>query len=108
MEKGGNVGRLGMPGETAVRQPKPYFKKSHNAWYANIGPNGRPVRLASKTEGEDKAYEEYHAKMAGRQPVDSDGQAAICVGAPPPWLVSRKFRGAHGFAGRCQAERQKA
>jgi integrase len=55
-----------------MRQPKPYFKKSHKAWFANIGPNGRPVRLASQAEGEEKANERYYAKMAGRQPVDSD------------------------------------
>jgi hypothetical protein len=39
----------------AVRLPKPYVKKSHRAWYANLGPNARPVRLASEGEGEKVA-----------------------------------------------------
>jgi integrase len=52
-----------------MRQPKPYFKKSHNAWYANIGPGKRPVRLAKGRENEAIAWEEYHKLMAGRQPA---------------------------------------
>ena len=56
-----------------MRQPKPYFKKSHRAWYANIGSNGRPVRLASEEEGEAKAWERYYQIMADRQPVKPDG-----------------------------------
>jgi len=55
-----------------MRAPKPYFKKSHNAWYANIGPDKRPVRLASEAEGEAKAYERYYQIMADRQPVAPD------------------------------------
>jgi hypothetical protein len=32
-----------------MRLLKPYFKKSHKAWYVNIGPpHGRPVRLAAR------------------------------------------------------------
>jgi len=55
-----------------MRQPKPYFKKSHNAWYANIGPGKRPVRLARGRENEAAAYDEYHKLMAGRQPTSPD------------------------------------
>jgi hypothetical protein len=55
-----------------MRQPKPCFKYSHRAWYANIGPSKRPVRLASEEEGEAKAYEKYHSLMAGRQPMGMD------------------------------------
>jgi hypothetical protein len=51
-----------------MRLLKPYFKKSHKAWYVNIGPpHGRPVRLASEAEGEKAAWEKYHALMASRQ-----------------------------------------
>jgi integrase len=52
-----------------MRQPEPYFKKSHNAWYANIGPNKRPVKLGMD---EKAAWNEYHKRMAGRQPVKVD------------------------------------
>lgn len=55
-----------------MRQPKPYYKKSHHAWFANIGPNKGPVRLASEADGEAKAYEKYHELMANRQPITSD------------------------------------
>ena len=53
-----------------MRRPKPYFKKSHRAWYVNL--NGRPKRLASEEEGEEAAYREYDALMAGRQPIKDD------------------------------------
>jgi hypothetical protein len=33
-----------------MRQPKPYWKKSHGAWYANIGPHKRPVKLGTTEE----------------------------------------------------------
>jgi integrase len=62
-----------------MRQPKPYHKhigKGKNAkgrgWYANIGPNGRPVKLATEEEGETVAWDKYHSLMAGRQPVKAD------------------------------------
>ena len=55
-----------------MRQPKPYFKQSHKGWYANIGPDKRPVRLASEEEGETLAWEKYHSHMANRQPVNGD------------------------------------
>ena len=29
-----------------MRRPKPYFKKSHHAWYVNL--NGKPNRLATE------------------------------------------------------------
>ena len=55
-----------------MRQPKPYYKKTHNAWYANIGPDKRPVRLASREEGEQVAWDKYHEKIAGRQATRPD------------------------------------
>ena len=57
-----------------MQAPKPYFKKPHRAWYANIGPNGRPVWLASEGDGEKAAWRKYHALMAERQPINSDGR----------------------------------
>ena len=55
------------PGTATMRRPKPYYKKSHHAWYANL--NGKPTRLASEEEGEEAAYAKYDALMAGRQPI---------------------------------------
>lgn len=55
-----------------MKQPRPYLKKSHRAWFANIGPGKRPVRLASQEEGESKAYDKYHSLMAGCQPLTPD------------------------------------
>ncbi len=45
------------------RQTKPYFKKSHKAFYVNL--NGKPIRLASEAEGREKAMEAYFRVMAG-------------------------------------------
>ena len=55
-----------------MRQPKPYFKKQRNAWYANIGPNHRPVKLAEGKGSEKAAWDKYHILMAGRQPLGDD------------------------------------
>jgi integrase/recombinase XerC len=52
-----------------MRQPQPYYKQSHRAWYANIGPNKNSVRLASEEDGEQAAWDKYHDLMAGRQPL---------------------------------------
>jgi len=74
----GRQGRLGWLRRTlgnARRNRHPTtqarFQKLPPAWHANIGANGRPSRLASKADGGEQAYGEYHAKMAGRQPVDN-------------------------------------
>ncbi len=55
-----------------MRQPKPYFKKAKKAWYANLGPNRRPVKLAEGEDNEKAAWEKYHILMAGRQPLEND------------------------------------
>ena len=52
-----------------MRRPKPYFKSSHNAWYANIGPNRRPLKLAEGRDNEKAAWSKYDILMAGRQPL---------------------------------------
>jgi integrase len=55
-----------------MRRPRPYYKASHNSWYANIGPNRRPVKLAEGQKNEKAAWEKYDLLMAGRQPLDGD------------------------------------
>jgi integrase len=59
-----------------MKQPKPYYKRTHHAWYANIGPNKRPVKLATEEEGEQAAWDKYHAQMANRQPIKGDTTVA--------------------------------
>jgi integrase len=55
-----------------MRQPKPYFKKSHQSWYANIGANKAPVKLAEGRGNETAAWDKYHSLMTDRQPVSAD------------------------------------
>ena len=45
---------------------KPFYKKSHNAWYCEIG--RRQIRLGQDKE---EAFREYHRLMAGEEPVTS-------------------------------------
>lgn len=45
---------------------KPYYKKSHQAWYVDL--NGKPVRLGPDKE---QAHREYHRIMAAVLPVTS-------------------------------------
>ncbi len=59
------------------RQTKPYFKKSHRAFYVNL--NGKPIRLASEAEGHEKAMEAYFRVMAGRLPPSDDLTVAVLM-----------------------------
>jgi integrase len=61
----------------AKRQPKPFFKKSHRAWYLNL--NGKQIRLAGEEKGHDKAMEVYYSVMAGRLPPRQDQTAATIL-----------------------------
>jgi site-specific recombinase XerD len=46
------------------RRPKPWFKKSHNAWYVKIG--GKQIRLATDEAG---AWKAFHRLMADESPA---------------------------------------
>lgn len=49
-----------------MRQPKPYFKASHKAWYVNL--RGKTQRLGTT---EEEAWQEYYRLMADEAPVTS-------------------------------------
>lgn len=53
---------------------RPYFKKTHQAWYCNIG--GKQVRLGKDKEAAEK---EYHRLMAAEIPVTSRTSAAQLI-----------------------------
>jgi hypothetical protein len=59
-----------------MRERQRYLRKPHRAWNANTGPGKYPLRLATEEEGEQVAWDKYHAQMSGRQPV----QAGATVG----------------------------
>ena len=43
---------------------KPYFKKSHKAWYVTV--SGKQIRLGT---GRDEAFRKYHELMSSQTPV---------------------------------------
>jgi hypothetical protein len=45
-----------------MRQPKPWFRKSVNAWYVQI--DGQKVRLVDGEENEQEAIAEFYRRMA--------------------------------------------
>lgn len=53
-----------------MRQPKPYYKRSHDSWYVNI--NGRPIKLAKGRKNEKEAWDEYHKVMVGKVDLGRD------------------------------------
>ena len=59
-----------------MRKPKPYFKKSHRAWYVNL--NGRPHRLGTD---EQEARAEYDKLIGNR--LDTVGEIARRLPRPP-------------------------
>ncbi len=70
-----------------MRTPKPFYWKSHRAWYVNIA--GRKTRLTprgvncAKTDKEAQrvALQEYHRIMAGRQPMKADCRVVDLIDA---------------------------
>jgi len=60
-----------------ARQPKPFYKKSHKAWYVNL--NGKQIRLASEEDGKERAMDVYYRVMAGRLPPRQDQTAAVIL-----------------------------
>src|SRR5262245_13988334 len=61
-----------------MRQPKPWFRTSKNAWYVEI--DGRQVRLAKGAANEPAAYEAFYRLMAGK-PENLPGRDRISVAA---------------------------
>lgn len=64
---------------------KPYYKKTHKAWYCNIG--GKQVRLGSN---KDEAEKEYHRLMAGETPVTAKTTAAQLIDQFLHWTKTNK------------------
>lgn len=47
-----------------MRQPKPWYRTSKNAWFVELG--GKQVRLAKGKDSEKEAYEAFYRLMAAR------------------------------------------
>lgn len=68
-----------------MRTPKPYFKKSHNAWYVNL--RGKNVRLAAD---EKAAYQQYYILMAATQEIKPSSPARAVIGRFLEWARKHK------------------
>lgn len=71
---------------------KPYFKKSHQAWYVNI--DGRPVKLGRDKEA---AEVEYHRLMADRTPVTSRTTVKELLDQFLVWTKDNRAKGTYGW-----------
>ena len=47
-----------------MRQPKPWFRTSKNAWFVELG--GKQVRLAKGRDSEKQAFEAFYRLMSAR------------------------------------------
>lgn len=63
-----------------MRQPQPYWKKSHACWYVNL--DGKPVRL---DPDKDKAWTIYHERIAGKREVSPDTLVLELIAAFLEW-----------------------
>ena len=70
-------------GSAMPRFPRPFFKRSHNAWYVQV--DGRQVRLS---EDEDEAHHAYHELMADRRKAPPPRSTAA---SPPLVEVIDRF-----------------
>jgi len=59
-----------------MRQPKPFYKKSHKQWYVEI--NRRQIALGPDKE---PAWARYHEIMASRAPIGQDAKAVEILNA---------------------------
>jgi len=55
-----------------MRQPKPFYKKTHSCWYTTVA--GKQVRL---DPDRDKAWEKFYALMAGAKPKKEKGLTVV-------------------------------
>ena len=55
------------PGGLVVREAKPWYRKSNDAWYVEVG--GKQVRLAKGKANRAEAVSQFHLLMAGIKPV---------------------------------------
>jgi hypothetical protein len=62
----------------ARRFRKPFFKKSHAAWYVEL--DGKQQRLA---ETEEEAFEKYHELMTARKKAEK----FVTPGEPAPFSL---------------------
>lgn len=71
-----------------MRQAQPYFKKSHRAWYVNLG--GKTHRLG---EDKEKAWKEYHRLMAADEaqaPLTSNATVAALLEQFLTWTQANR------------------
>ncbi|HMP06138.1 MAG TPA: hypothetical protein PJ982_07310, partial [Lacipirellulaceae bacterium] len=73
-----------------MRTPKPFYKKTHKAWYLERG--GRQIRLAAT---EPEAWTEYHRIMASDLPVTSKTTVTQLVDQFLAWLRANRKPGTH-------------
>lgn len=63
-----------------MRQPKPWFRASKNAWFVELG--GKQIRLAKGRESEREAYDAFYRLMSARPehlpPPDKITVARLC------------------------------
>lgn len=73
-----------------MRQPKPFYKKSHKAWYFDHG--GKQVCLirGDRAETKEEAYREYHRQMAGELPTTSKTTVAEIVAQYLAWVEKNR------------------
>lgn len=75
-----------------MRTPKPYFKKSHKAWYVNL--HGKNVRLG---EDEETAWQEYHILMARGKEIKPPTPVQAVFGLFLEWVKDEKSAGTYRF-----------
>jgi integrase len=78
-----------------MRQPKPFYKQSHKAWY--VERNGKQVRLiqGDKAATEADAWQEYYRLMAGEIPTTSKTTVAEIVHQFLAWVEINRAPATH-------------
>jgi integrase len=61
-----------MQRQTAMKQPKPWYRKANDSWYVQL--HGKQHRLATGRANEAAAYQAYHELMAKPAPVVEPAQ----------------------------------
>jgi integrase len=72
------------------RQPKPFFRKQTQSWYLQLGK--RQIPLGKE---EDKAWQEYHAIMAGREEPSPSIRVVALLDRFLSWVQSNRAPGTY-------------
>lgn len=78
-----------------MRQPKPFYKTSHKAWYLERNGKQECLIKGDKAATQEEAFREYHRRMAGELPTTNRTTVAEIVAQYLAWVEKNRSPATH-------------